>query len=132
MLDDLDPSLEMEVLAALLRSDRQDHSDFLEQLALKLGLALPEQTRIERRGGFFTRNKPVEKLTLDLGETQYSLSREKHGLVARKTKIVRGVQLSSKNVEMQQWTEELAHELRKAAETSAATRQALQRFIDGG
>ena len=132
MSDDLDLSMQVDVFAAMLRHDQKENVDYIEFLATKLTLALPAHTKVERGGGWFSKAKPVEKILVELHDHHFILIRDKTGPIAHKAKIVRGVQLSHKELPLEQWTRELSDQLRVLAEQSAQTREALERFIIGG
>lgn len=64
MTKDLEPSLQVNVLAAALQMDRQESGDLLEFLADKLELALPQQTTITRSSKLFSKERPVKEVTV--------------------------------------------------------------------
>jgi len=121
----------VDVLAEMLRADQSENADFLAHLAHKLEGALPAHTRVERNGGLFSRNKTVASIVVEFHEAHYSMGRERHGPVARKSRVVRGVRLSTREMAVEQWIAEVASELQKLADSSAATRSALEKFIFG-
>jgi hypothetical protein len=131
MTDEMDRSMEVDVLASLLRGDQRESSDYLDHLAAKLEAALPEWTSVERKGGLFSKHKPVQRIAVEIGDARYSLVRDKHGPVARRTKIVRGVDLASKELSLEDWTAQLAEAIKELARKSAAAREALERFVLG-
>ena len=131
MSDELDRSLEVDVLAAMLRADQRESGDFLEHLATMLAGALPDCTRVERKGALFSKTKPVHRITVELADARYYILREKHGPVASRRKVVRGVELAAKDLSLDEWTTELARAIKQLAETSAAARSALERFVLG-
>src|SRR5579875_2036681 len=67
--------LQFEVLASSLRADLTDTSLFLSALAEKLGGALPQQCVVERRGGLFAREKPISRVSVELGEYRYVIEK---------------------------------------------------------
>jgi hypothetical protein len=131
MSDELERSLEVDVLAAMLRADQRDSGDYLEHLATKLLGALPDFTQVERKGGFFSKHKPVQRITVELGQVRYGIAREKHGPVARRGKIVRGVALAAQEISIDEWTADLARAIKQLAESSAAAKSALEGFVFG-
>ena len=131
MSDELERSLEVEVLAAMLRADQHESGDYLEHLATKLCGTLPDHTRVERKGGLFSKTKPVRRISVELLDLRYAIVREKHGPVATRRKVVRGVELASKELSVEEWTVELAQAIKRLAETSAAARSALESFVFG-
>ena len=130
MHDDLDEPLQMEMLAASLRSDSTDVKAFLEALASKLSGSLPNQTIVTRHSGLFSREHPVKEITVNLGDYQYRISRERQGpVMTQRAKIVRGIVLKTDQVPMEQWIEELAGALADVAANNSQARIALERFL---
>jgi hypothetical protein len=130
MIDDSDDTLDVDVLAAMLRQDAAAGADFLELLAKKLSGALPEHTSVERGGGSSAQSE-VTSVSVRFSHAHYHVKRERHGPQALKSKVVRGIALSTKELELEVWATEIAHELRKLATKSTQTREALERFIIG-
>jgi hypothetical protein len=133
MTDELDPSLQVDVLVAALQIDRQESGDLLEFLAQKLELTLPQQTTVIRGGGMFSRKHPVREITVKFNEYHYQIIREQHGsLSAKVMKLVRGVVLKTTEISVDQWTEDVAQQLAQLAQHSTQTRNALHKFVLGG
>ena len=133
MTEDLDPSLQVNVLAAALQMDRQESGDLLEFLAHKLELALPQQTTVTRSSKLFSKARPVKEVTVRFNDYHYQIVREQHGLLTAKVmKLVRGVVLKTTEISVDQWTEEIAQQLAQLAQHSAQTRNALNKFVLGG
>lgn len=130
MPDELDSPLQMELLAASLRSDSTDARAFLEALAAKLAGSLPDQTLVTRHSGLFSREHPVKEITVTMGDYQYRISRERQGpITTQRAKVVRGIVLKTEQIPMEQWIEELAEALAQIAASSAQARSALERFL---
>lgn len=123
--------LDVDVVAAMLRDDQRENSDFLGHLAVKLRGALPQQTAVDETSGFFSRKKTVQSVTITFADVHYSLTREKHGPVARKAKVVRGVRLSTQELGVDLWVAEVAAHIHALAKESATARDALEKFILG-
>jgi len=133
MGDELDSSLEVDVLAAALRMDHQESGDLLEFLAKKLELSLPQNTTIVRGGRFLSKERPVKEITVGFNDYHYQIVRDRHGsLTARVMKLVRGIVLKTTEISVEQWTEEVAQQLAQLAQQSAQTRAALNKFVLGG
>ncbi|HUC37416.1 MAG TPA: hypothetical protein VMR97_09860 [Acidimicrobiales bacterium] len=123
-----------DLVAAQLRADAADTDTFFEVLASKLSGALGDRVRLERSGGLLKRERPVTGMELDLtsGDAGMMLSarRERGGavacIVARK---VRGIVLSSRQVPMSQWVEELLAALGDEARRSEQTWKALNGLL---
>lgn len=133
MTEDLDLSLQVNVLAAALQINRQESGDLLEFLAMKLELALPQQTTVTRSNKLFSKEHPVKEVTVRFNDYHYQMVREQHGLLTAKVmKLVRGVVLKTTEISVDQWTEEVAQQLAQLAQHSAQTRNALNKFVLGG
>ncbi len=130
MADELDPSMEVDVLAATLLSDLRDNADLLAQLATKFGSAMPESTKVETEGGFFSA-KRVKRISLHVGSVHYTIAREKHGPVAHRARFVRGVQIASKELPLTEWAEELVGAIKTLAASNADAQRALTRLVKG-
>lgn len=132
MTDELDLSLQVDVLAAALQMDRRESEDLLEFLAKKLELVLPQQTTVMRGGGLFVKARPVKEITVRFSDYHYQIVRERSGtLTAKALKLVRGVVLKTTEVSVDEWTQEVAQQLAQLAEHSAQTRRALNQFVLG-
>jgi hypothetical protein len=132
MTDELDPALQVDVFAAALRLDHQEAKDLLEFLAQKLEQALPQATTVTRKGGLFSKARPVQEIVVRLPDYHYQITREQHGtLTAKVLKVVRGVVLKTTEISVEQWTADMAQQLAQLAQQSAQTRQALNKFVLG-
>jgi hypothetical protein len=130
MQDDLDSALEMDVVAAALRMDKEQARDLLEYLAQKFQLCMPDSTTVKRGGWMLSAERPVEQLTIRFPDAHFQLERQKHGPVTAKVmKIVRGVVLKTTEIPTEEWTKLLAETLSEAAKQNAATRDALQKLV---
>ena len=132
MTDELDLSLQVDVLAAALQMDHQESGDLLEFLAKKLELTLPQQTTVVRAGGLFAKSHPVKEITVRFNDYHYQIARQQGSLSAKVMKLVRGVVLKTTEVSVEQWTEEISQQLVQLAQHSAQTRSALNKFVLGG
>ncbi len=122
--------LQADVLAATLQGGLQESQDLLEYLARKFEGPLSHLMTVRRKGGLLSKNRVVEEVTLRFVERHVQISRDSRGFVATKIlKEVRGVVLKTTPVEIDGWVRELAIELARQAERSAALRTALSRFI---
>lgn len=131
-MDDLERSLELDVLAHRLKAEVKDGLDLVEHLAEQLVGLLPHHTTIEHSGGgFFSRKKLVEHIRVDFHDVRYMLRRDKHGPTAQKMKIVRGVALSTKSIDVETWISEIAAEMHRLADKSAEARAAMEAFVFG-
>ncbi len=124
-----EPSFDL--AAAGLRADGTDLAIGVEVLAHKLEVALPQQTRVERRAKrLFSKEKLVEAIEVTLGECRYALRVRGRQVDASRAQEVRGIVIKRETLELQAWVESLTAELSERATTSAAAREALARLVN--
>ena len=122
--------LQFELLASSLRADLSDTSAFLGALAEKLGGALPQQCVVERKGGLFAKEKPVQRVSVELGDQRYAIERTNRGMLsAGRTKVVRGIALKTEELPVEIWIDDLSQALSTYAQHSAQARVALERLL---
>lgn len=132
MEDEFDKALQLDILASMLSSDKKQTKDHVETLSNILEATLPEHVKIKRGGMFFSKDRPLEELTVQFEETAYVLIVSKKGAVqARKQKFVRGISLSSVDMQVQECIDSIVQHLSETAAKSSAARDALARFISG-
>ena len=123
-------SMQVELYAASLRADYTDASAFLEALGAKFQGALPSHTKVTRHTSLFSRERPVKEIVVALGDFQYRIGRERQGpLLAQRSHFVRGIVLSSEQVPVEQWIEEIAAALAQLAAHNQQAHLALSRFL---
>ena len=128
--DQMGAGMEFELFAASLRADAGDAVAFMEALATKLGGALPQRTQIERNGGLFSRAHHVRRISVRLGEWEYTLVMEPGGaLAASRTHAVRGITLKSEPLGLDQWISDFSADLAELARTSLQDQTALRRLL---
>jgi len=132
MSNDLDNQMDSDVLAATLQTGLQESQDLLEFLALKFEGPLAHLITVRRKGGFLSKARTVEEITLRFEDYHFQIVREPRGTVSAKIlKLVRGIVLRTNVVDVDVWIRELVQELTRQAEHSVAFRSALSRFILG-
>ncbi|MCW5823025.1 MAG: hypothetical protein KIT34_09500 [Cyanobacteria bacterium TGS_CYA1] len=132
MDDELDKALQLDILASMLSSDKKQAKDHVETLCAILETTLPEHVKIKRGGMFFSKDRPLEELTVQFEESAYILVVSKKGSVsAKKQKLVRGISLSSVDMQVQECIDAIVQHLSETAAKSSAAREALARFISG-
>ena len=130
MQDEPSQSMQVELYASSLRADYTDASAFLEALAAKFQGALPSHTKVTRHTSLFSREHPVKEIVVALGDFQYRIGRERQGpLLAQRSHFVRGIVLSSEQVPVEQWIEEIAAALAQLAAHNQQAHMALSRFL---
>jgi hypothetical protein len=123
-------ALDIDLLAASLRSDASDLNAFVESLATKLEEAVPDRVRVQRRRDGLFGPKLVRRIALDTGSTRLELVRaERGGIETRCSRTSGGIVLKNEQVDTDAWLGALGEALAGEAQRSAQTRQALQRLL---
>ena len=118
------------VAATLAKQFAADQKSFLELTANLLESALPTETEIARKGGFFVRKKTVERITATLGEDRFTLEDTGHGpLQASRVRVVRGIALKTQSIPVEEWVAAVSEHIQARAEAHQAARDALARFV---
>jgi hypothetical protein len=124
--------IDVELLAATLRSSSSDLAVFVEVLADKLEQALPGRVEVGRRGTrFLGKEKRVERLQCQLGDQRYLLAARGGSVETRRATAVRGVVLKTEELPLEEWLGALAQALAAEAQTSERARLALQGLLSG-
>ncbi|WP_033290254.1 hypothetical protein [Amycolatopsis jejuensis] len=131
------PSGEFHLLLAALRTDRADVASYSRVLSETLGDALPPgMVEIERRRSFADRvagraGQPIEVRVLT-PDRHLVLSAAADGTVRGEVRmVVRGVVISRRETDVDEWLTTLVHELQALARRDAQARQALSRLLGG-
>ena len=119
-----------DMVAAGLRADATDLNAFVEALAVKLEGALPGRVTIARQGSLFSRSKGVREISVDMGDSRYSLVSNGGRIETTRRNEVRGIAIKSEPLELDEWIAALSRELEAAARESADGRQALERLLE--
>jgi hypothetical protein len=124
-----DASLDLDLIAASLRTDASDLDAFIESLASKLELVLPSGVQIERRRDGFRGPKLVRRIAIDAGGQRFELRAQNGDMDARCSRLSGGIVLKSESVEMDAWLAALGEALAAEARRSQTTKQALERLL---
>jgi hypothetical protein len=120
--------IDFDTQAAWLRRFKADAESNMTAFALRLKEAMPELVTVHESRGFFSGGKTTG-VTVELGENRYSLEIERGRLKATIAMVVRGISLSTKNVDPAEWFAKLADETRKATEHAQALSRSLSAFM---
>jgi hypothetical protein len=132
MTSDFDDPLEFETLAAALKMDQQASADMVEQLARMLENCLPDQIEVKRGGGWLSKDKKVEQVTVKFEDTHYQIAREgQNRFTAKSLKVVRGIALKTNPIALDQCLKEIVAQVTALASHNEATRRALNKFVLG-
>ncbi len=121
---------QFDLAASSLRADASDARALAEALASKLGEALPDQTKIRRRGGrLLSRDKRLESVEVRLGEDTFVLSLSGEKAETSRAKTVRGVVIKRQELPLDAWLDALSDALGAEAQRSEAARLSLERLL---
>ncbi|WP_328301503.1 hypothetical protein OG389_29560 [Streptomyces sp. NBC_00435] len=128
------PDMEVELLAAALRQDSSDLHLYVNVLSARLVDSLPPgAVRIRRRRSLAQRvagrEGPVAELDVTLGERRLSLRTDRGRVTGEISHEVRGIVLSRREVDFDEWIDALARALADAAASNARARAAVERFL---
>jgi hypothetical protein len=123
-------ALDIDLLAASLRSDSSDVSAFVESLATKLEDAVPQRVRVERRRSGLFGPKQVRRIALDTGEVRLELQYpEVGGIETYCSRLSAGIVLKNERLDTDAWLAALGEALATEAGRNQRTRQALERLL---
>jgi hypothetical protein len=123
-------SLELDLLAASLRSDLGDISAFVEGLAVKLETTLPGVVEVERVKQGFRGPKLVRRISLDAGSGErLELRREGTRVQTLTARTSGGIVLKTEAVDIETWLTTLTTVIAAEAGRNERTRQALERLL---
>ncbi|MFF9979013.1 hypothetical protein [Streptomyces erythrochromogenes] len=125
---------DVELLAAALRRDAADLTLYAQVLSAGVADSLPAgAVRIRRRRSLTERvagrEGSVVELDVVLGEQRLALRLDRGRVVGEVLHEVRGIVLSRREVELDEWVGALARSLARAAASNARAREALERFL---
>jgi hypothetical protein len=123
---------DFDLSAAGLRADGSDLRISVEVLASKLEASLPNQTRVERRGGGLLGRgeKHVQRVQVELAGASYELNVVGGGrLEGFRERRVGGISIKREVLDASAWVGALTAALREEAERSADARSALERLV---
>ena len=122
--------LDIDLLAASLRSDSADVGAFVEGLAVKLQEVLPGRTRVLRWRGKLFGPKLVRKISVDIGDERLELSRSEHNAIeTQRCRVSGGIVIKSESIDTDAWMHVVGELLSAEAQRSEQTRQALERLL---
>lgn len=136
-LSGLGPMGDVQLLAAMLRADRDEVASYARVLSGALAQALPAgmvEIGYQRTVGDRLAHRPGRAVRLVVhGENQDLELREGRngGIEAELQQVVHGVVISRRGIDVAQWLQALAQEITRAAARDTAARAALERLLHG-
>ena len=120
--------MDFDMQAAWLRRFKADAESNMTAFALRLKEAMPELVTVHESRGFFSGAKTTG-VSVELGESRYSLAIDRGRLKATIAMVVRGIVLNTKSVDPAEWFAKLADETRKATAHAQALSRSLASFM---
>jgi len=121
------------MVAASIRADAADTETFFRVLVTKMADALGDRVTVKRSGGILKRDRPVTGVEMDLtsggGGIVLAASRDHNTIMCTVVRRVRGIALSTKQVSMSEWIDELVSALAEEAKKSQQTWNALHGLL---
>lgn len=122
--------LDIDLVAASLRTDTSDVAAFVEGLASKLEQAVPGCVRVQRARRGLMGAKAVREISLDAGDVRLLLRRrDGDGVETTLARVSGGITLKTEPMETDAWLGALGEALATEAQRSERTRQALERLL---
>jgi len=121
-------NIDFDMQAAWLRRFKADAESNMTAFALRLKEAMPELVTVHESRGFFSGAKTTG-VSVELGESRYSLAIDRGRLKATIAMVVRGIVLNTKSVDPAEWFAKLADETRKATAHAQALSRSLASFM---
>ena len=121
-------NLDFDMQAAWLRRFKADAVSNLTAFALRLKEAMPDIVTVHESRGFFSGARTTG-VSVELGESRYSLAIDRGRLKATIAMVVRGIVLNTKSVDPADWFAKLADETRKATAHAQALSRSLANFM---
>jgi hypothetical protein len=122
-----------DMIAASIRADGSDTDTFFRVLVAKMSDALGDRVSVKRSGGLLKRDRPVTGVEMDLtnaGKGVLLAAAREHGAITcTVARRVGGIALSTKQVSMSEWIEELVAALAEEAKRSQQTWSALHGML---
>jgi hypothetical protein len=122
--------LDLDLLASSLRAEGGDVRTLLGALVTRLSGALGNRMEIERAGRF-RKGDEIRRISIRLGEDQLEATMDRGALECTVSRSVGGIKIRTVRVGIDEWLRRLLGALRDEAETTQATRVALEALVIG-
>jgi len=129
--EDDETGLDIDLLAASLRADFGDLGAFVEALAVKLEDAVPGAVSVDRRRDGMFGPKRVRRIALDAGGQRLELRTDGAAIQTTCSRLSGGIVIKRDELDADAWLRALGEALAIQAQSSNATRQALERLLNG-
>ncbi|MCW6512957.1 hypothetical protein [Lichenifustis flavocetrariae] len=103
---------------------------FTEALAARLEPALPGRIEVERRrDGLFSKTFHVRRISARFDDSLLVLEYDRGHLHAKRTKVVRGVSISTQDLSVPAWLDDIIRRTQAVGEGAGAAHAALHDFL---
>jgi len=133
----LGPMGDVQLLAAMLRADRDEVASYARVLSGALAQALPAgmvEIGYRRTVGDRLAGRPGRAVSLRVHGDNRELELREGGngmIEAELQQVVRGVVISRRSIGVEDWLQALAEDIARAAARDTAAREALERLLRG-
>ncbi|AUW94557.1 hypothetical protein BXT84_11890 [Sulfobacillus thermotolerans] len=121
--------MSFEILAAGLEDVRHDVPMLMTVLAHKLEASLPENVRVIRQSGLFSKTSSIKSITLTFDNVRYQLSAKGGQLLPERQKIVHDVVLKTDRIPLDAWLRDVLNYLLEESRRHENARDILDRFL---
>lgn len=123
-------AIDVDLVAASLRSDSGDSGAFVEGLAQKLEDTLPSGVKVQRGRRGLMGPKRVRTIAVDAADLRFELVQDDAGRIeTRRARVSRGIVLKTEVLGTDSWLDALVQALADEAGQNERTRQALERLL---
>ena len=126
-----DGDLDLDMLAASLHADSGDVRILLKALVTRLSGALGTRIQVERAGGFLRKSEEIRRIQIRLGDDDLEVRVEGGGVECTIGRSSGGIRIRNEKVTIDEWLRRLLTALRDEAQSSQATRLALESIVMG-
>jgi hypothetical protein len=121
-------NIDFDMQAAWLRRFKSDAESNLKAFALRLREAMPERVHFLESKGLFRAPK-LTGVSVDMDENKYILEIAEGRLKASIAMVVRGIAISTKNIDPAEWFTRLSEETKKASDHARSLSQSIADFM---
>ncbi len=123
-------AIDVDLVAASLRSGSGDTGAFVERLAHKLEDTLPSGVKVQRGRHGLLGPKRVKAIAVDAADLRFELVQDDAGRIeTRRARMSRGIVLKTEVLGTDSWLDALVQALADEAGQNERTRQALERLL---
>jgi hypothetical protein len=128
--DEINIGNNFDLSAASWRKGFNDESLMVNALSQRLAQALPRIVKVNYYFSFFSKKKDVRSIDLSFPNISFQLDfAKRYGMQCKISKVVRGVEISSKEIEFSDWIDELSKGLNDYATNNKSNVERMRSFL---